>query len=92
MAIICTPIFELNVVKCASKNRHQKGMCLKVIKLNAQYLLTNLGSILNIIGVYNHLMSTRIFTLIMSKEILRSSENHEENGYRHNLDLLIILH
>ena len=64
-------------------------MCFKVIKLSAQYLLTNLGSILNIIGVYNHLMSTRIFSLIAKKEIHRSSDHHEENGYRHNLDLLI---
>jgi hypothetical protein len=39
------------------------------IGLHAQNMNTILGSIVNVIGVdlYDHLMSTRIFTLIMNK-------------------------
>jgi hypothetical protein len=43
-------------------------MCLKDIGLRAQYLLTILGPIINIIGDLNdHIVSSRIFTLIMNK-------------------------
>ena len=38
------------MVKCGSKNRHQKDMCLKEIGLTAQNMFTILGSIVNIIG------------------------------------------
>ena len=39
-----------SLVRCESKNRHQKGiMYLKEIALNAQNLLTILGSVVNII-------------------------------------------
>ena len=42
--------------------------------------------------LYNHLMSTRIFTLIMNKLFILSSENYEEIGYGLDLDLLTILY
>ena len=38
------------MVRCGSKNGHQKDMCLKEIGLRAQNMLTILGSIVNIIG------------------------------------------
>ena len=34
--LIRTPVFEGYVVWCGSKNRDQKGMCLKEVGLNAQ--------------------------------------------------------
>jgi hypothetical protein len=47
------PIFEWWVVRCRSKDGHQKDMCLKEIGLHAQYWLTILGSIVNIVeGTY----------------------------------------
>ena len=46
-----TPIFgKWSVVRCGSKNDHQKGIvCLKEIALCAQNLLPILGSIVNVI-------------------------------------------
>ena len=46
-----TPIFEWCLLRCDSKNRHQKGiMSSGEIGLRVQNLLTTLGSIVNIIG------------------------------------------
>ena len=48
-----TPIFDWCVIRCGSKNGHQKKKCLKEIGLHAQYLLTILGPIVSIIwGTY----------------------------------------
>ena len=48
-----TPIFESYVVRCGSKNGHQKDMSLKEIGLHAQNMLTILGSKVNMIwGTY----------------------------------------
>jgi hypothetical protein len=44
------PIFEWCIVKCGSKNRHQKDMCLKEIGKHIQNLLTILDLIVSIIG------------------------------------------
>jgi hypothetical protein len=38
------------VVRCGSKSRHQKEMCLNEVELRAQNTLTILGSTVNIIG------------------------------------------
>ena len=67
-----TPICEWDVVRCGSKNGYQKDiMWLEEIGLCAQNLITILGSMVNIsLGegeLYDHLMSRRIFTLIMNK-------------------------
>lgn len=42
--------------------------------------------------LYDHSMSTSIFTLILIKIFMMTSKNHEANGCMHNLDLLIIVH
>ena len=58
------------MVRCGFKSGHQKDiMCLKEIGPHAQNMLTILGSIVNIIlgDLYDHLMSMRIFTLMMNK-------------------------
>ena len=47
--IIQTPILDWYVVKCGSKNRHQKDMCSKYIGSLAQNMLTILGSKVNMI-------------------------------------------
>ena len=57
----------------------------------AQNKITVLGSIVNKIGggrgaLYDRLISTRIFTLIMN------SRNYEESGYDLNLNLVIVLY
>lgn len=39
--------FEWNVDGCGSKNRHQKEVCLKEIRLRARSMLTILGSMIN---------------------------------------------
>ena len=38
---IWTPIFELHVVRCGSKVRHQKDVCFKESEPRVQNLLTN---------------------------------------------------
>ena len=42
-------MFEWCVVRCGSKNGHQKDMCSKEIGLHAQNLLTIQGSIFNMV-------------------------------------------
>ena len=59
-------------------------------------MLNHLGSTANIIGgregeLYDHLMSTKIFTLLMTK-IHMSSKHYEECGYGLHSDLLTILY
>jgi hypothetical protein len=53
------------VICFGSKNGYQKDMGLKEIGLHVQNMITILGSIVNSIGrdLYDHLMSTIIFTL-----------------------------
>ena len=48
--IMWTPIFEGYVVKCGSKNWHQKDMCPKEIGLCAQNMPHVLGSMVNMKG------------------------------------------
>ena len=81
-----TPIlFEWCVIRCGSKIKHQKCICLKeIIILHAQNLLIILSSIINIIR-------KRIFNLIMNKiHVQLSSRNYEKNDKKHNMDLPII--
>jgi hypothetical protein len=44
-----TPILEWYVVRCGSKNKYLKDMCIKKIGLHVQIVITTLGSIVNII-------------------------------------------
>ena len=64
-----TLIFEWYVVWCGSKNKYQKDTCLKEIGLHAQNMITIVASIIDLLGgnLYDHSMSTRIFTLILNK-------------------------
>ena len=68
-ALNWTPIFEWYVIRCGFKNGYQKDMYLIEIGLRAQNMIPILGSIVNIIGgnLYDHLISTRILTLIVKK-------------------------
>ena len=48
--IILTPIFEQYVIRCESKNWHQKDMCLEETGLHAQnMLIIILSSVVNMI-------------------------------------------
>ena len=76
----------------APKDGYQKDTCLNEIEQCAQKLTAILGSIVNIFGgVYDHLLTTRIFTLLIIINICMSSKHYEENGYGLDLDLLTIL-
>ena len=48
--VIWTPRFEWYVVKCGSKNKHQRDKCLKDTELRAQDMITIQGSTVNMIG------------------------------------------
>ena len=48
--IIWIPVFKYYVVICGSKNRHQKDLHAKEIRLHAQNMITILGSMVNMIG------------------------------------------
>ena len=56
------------MIWCGSKDRCHKKMCLLEIGLRAQSTITILGTIVTISGgkgdLYDHLTSTKIFTLI----------------------------
>ena len=58
---------------CGSKNGHQKDMFLNEVGTCAQNMITILSSIVNMIGgrrggdLYHHVMSMRIFALLMNK-------------------------
>ena len=54
-----------------SMNGYQKAMCLNDIGLRDQNMISNLSSTVNMIGVnlYDHLMSTRIFTFDNEEDI-----------------------
>lgn len=98
--IIWTLIFELYVVWCGSKHWHKCDICLKDTGFCApRNMITIMGLKFNKIGVglvgeaslYDHLINTRILTLIMDKRMNPSSKNYEANGYMHDLDVLIIM-
>jgi hypothetical protein len=57
------------MVWCSSENGYQRDLSFKGIGLCAQNTIAVLGSIVNISegDLYDRLMSTRIFTLIMNK-------------------------
>jgi hypothetical protein len=42
-------------------------------------------------GIYDHLMSVRIFTAIMNKMFMKF-RNYKANGYGHNLESAVISH
>ena len=62
----------IDAVRCGSKNGHQNYMCLNKIGLRAQSMLTIEDSKININweNPYDHLINTRIFTLMMNKTII----------------------
>ena len=70
--LTCTPIFEWYLVWCGYKNEYKKDMCLKEIGLHAQNMITIVSLTINMIGgdLYDHLLSTKIFTLIINKIII----------------------
>lgn len=90
IAIIWTLVFDWYVIRCGSNNGQQINMSLKEIGL---YMQTILCSKVNIIrrggGVWDHLMNMTIFTLIL-RGIHMSSRFYEEDGYGHDLNLLIV--
>jgi hypothetical protein len=69
-------------------------MSLKELGLRAQYLFTFLSSIINTIGtdMYDHFMRNAICTTMISLELHESFEHYEENGYIHDVNLLMIFH
>ena len=85
-----TSTFEWYVIKFSFRNGYQKNMCLNEIRLRAQNMITVRGSIAHIIegNPYDHLMSMKIFTLIMNKIFFINSANYEKNGYGLDSDSL----
>jgi len=70
-----------------------KNTSLKENGLHAQNMLTILGSIVNMIGVtYMTLNEHENLHFDDEEDIYMSSKNYEANGYRHDLDSIIILH
>jgi hypothetical protein len=69
-----TPMFERLMVGYGFKNGHHKDMCWKEIGLRAKNLLTILEATFNISGknLYDHSMSTGIFTLTMNESFIRA--------------------
>jgi hypothetical protein len=50
--VIWTTRFEWYVVRCGSKNKHQKDVCLEEIELRAQDMISILGPVVNVIRGY----------------------------------------
>ena len=64
-----TSMLQWYVIRCGSKIEHQKYTCLKEIGLHAQNVITITHLTFNIIemDMYDHIMSTNIFALVMYK-------------------------
>ena len=67
------------MIWCGLKNGHHKDFYLEeIVGVCVQNLITFLSAIVSVIGrgrrvdLYDHLMSTRIFTLIMNMMFLRA--------------------
>ena len=64
------PTQQWYIVRCGSMNRHQKDICLNENGLHAQDMRVILGHSQHDSDgpiVYDHLMNTKIFTLMMKK-------------------------
>jgi hypothetical protein len=98
LLIIYVPHYLQHVAYCISyqnmgtRTDTIKDICSKEIKPPAQNMLTILDSTVNNNrkNLYHELMSIKIFTLIMTKMITRTSKIMRQNGHGHDLDLLII--
>jgi hypothetical protein len=63
-----TPIFEWSVVRCESKNGHQKDTCLEEGGLSMSTILSSVTNIFKrACMTIDHLISKRIFTLVVNK-------------------------
>ena len=84
------------MISCKSKNQHQKTMYLQKKKLitHSVYPYNSKPNSHHDGGLpYVILTNTIIFTFHNKKnKIHMISKNHEENGYGHDLDLLLTLH
>ena len=83
-----TLIFELYVVRCNSENKFPTNTCLKEIGYQVHNTITILDSTIHIIAknLYDHPMSTQIFTLDNEQGTHMRSTNHEENDYNLNMN------
>ena len=82
-------MFEQYVVRCGSQTWHREGIVyFKVIGLHAQYILTILGSIVNMIGGLIWPLDEQENLHFDDEQITPVSfKNHEANGHKHGLDL-----
>ena len=74
---------------CGSTSGHQRHVR-KEIELHAQYLLTIIGTIVNIIGALIWSFNTRIFPLITIKVFIQAPKIIKENGNGLDMDVLIL--
>ena len=81
------------MIRCGSKNGHQKDKCFKEIGLLAQKYAIHYGFDCQCgwWDLLDCLMSTRVCTLIITIDTHMSFGSDEANGYGHYSDLLIIL-
>ena len=88
-----TPIFNWYVVWCGSKNGYQKHVLQKDWTMCPRYdNHSKVNSQLYWGDLYDQVMSTRIFILIVNEIFVRgNSKNYEESGHGLNLDLLTII-
>ena len=71
---------------------HPKSMCWKKIKVYAQNLFTILEQLLaELRKTYIQTFNTwKNLHFVMNGIFVQALQNHEESGYKHNLDLLFI--
>lgn len=72
-------------------------MCWKKIELHIQNVLTILDTIVVMMGVggmwlYDMLITWRFFASTMNKIFIQTPKPYMENGYMHNVNMVIILH
>ena len=71
------------MIRCGSKNKYQKNVCLKESELHAQNLITILGSIVNIMGrriwPFNEDENENLH-FDDEQDIYMSSKSYEESG------------
>ena len=92
--MIWTPICVWYVVRCGSKNGHQKDMCSKVIGLHVSNMLIIQVSTINMIGeTYMFISWTQISSFWWCVRLWYELQNFmKANGYRCDLDVLSVLY
>ena len=85
-------IFEWYVVRCGFKNGCWKDLCLKVIGLCVQNMMTILDSMINIVMLRDRLRNMRILHFSDEHNVRTNSKHYEECGFGKQSVIILCFH